>query len=176
MGLKSLKKLNLRNFDAIKFVNKIPNKDIRLKALDTILSIGIPFNRGIGLKIKKLTPENVIVESRPNTRRQNHVGTTHAVGLALMGEYAAGLLVAQHFSFESYRIIISELHVQYEKPGVGTIRSTVVEPHEWPLISIDGEAWVELSSQIFNAKSELVATIKTKWQVKEWSKVKGPRT
>lgn len=159
------------NIDPIKLTNKIPNTTLRLKALDTLLNLGIPFNRGIGLKIKKLTPENVIVESKPHKRRQNHIGTAHAVVLALMGEFSAGLIIAQHFSFERYRVVLSELNVKYEKPGVGIIRSEAAAPVDWPLISIDGEAWVALETQITNSKNELVAIIKTKWQIKEWDKV-----
>ena len=161
--------------DPIKLTSKIPNTNLRLKALDALLTVGIPFNQGIGLKIKKLTPDHVIVESKPRRRRQNHVGTTHAVVLALMGEYSAGLLIAQQFTFEKYRVILSELHVKYEKPGVGIIQSNVTPPSSWPLMSIDGEAWIDLESKITNAKSELVAVIKTKWQVKEWSKTRKPQ-
>jgi hypothetical protein len=154
----------MMKINPFKLTQKVPSSKVRNRMLDVLLNIGIPFNRW-------LSEESVVVVAPETIVRQNHVGGAHACALALIGEYAAGVLVAQHYSFDDYRIIIGSLEVQYHKQGRGALVGTVTAPEVWPKLQ-DGEAWIEMKTEITNKKAELVAVCTTKWQVKSWSKVR----
>lgn len=164
----------MKPIDPFKKVARIKSPLVRNKILDTVFTQFIPFNRGLGLTIHEASKQRVIVFFKNKRRRKNHVGTTHAVALALLGEYTAGLLIAQNFSFEKYRIIISDLTVKYHKPGVGILRSEASAPASWPEFH-EGEAWVEFTIPVLNEKDQLVCEVTTKWQIKEWGRTKMNR-
>lgn len=163
-------------FDIFKMAEHIPNLRLRRKVLDYTFSWAIPFNKGLGLKLKEVSPSQVTVFSSPLRRRQNHVGGAHACYLALMGEYAAGLCLAQNYSPEKFRMIIGSLKMTYHKQGRSALSSTAKKPSD--LISFEdalskGEFWVPMRSEITNDKSELIATCETEWQIKAWEEVRS---
>lgn len=160
--------------DLIKLSTKVP-KSLRLVALTKALDVAIPFNFGLGIKIKKLTAGEVILESPDRIRRRNHVGSAHACFLALLSEYPAGLVIAQKYSFEKYRLIISELSIEYFKQGRGPLKSKAKAPKTWPKFK-NGESFINLETEIFNEKGEQVSLCRTRWQVKEWDKVRKKKT
>ncbi len=159
-------------FDIFKIVKHIPQTKIRQKVLDYTFSWAIPFNKGLGLKLSSVTPEKVEVISRPLRKRQNHVGGAHACFLALMGEYAAGLCLAQTYSAENYRMIIGSLKVEYLKQGRGSLLSIAKRPKELPQQTSD-EFWVPMKTEIMNEQNELIAICETNWQIKAWNKVRS---
>lgn len=144
----------------------------RRRMLDVLLGFGIPFNRWLGLRIKEFTKSRVVIESPPTVLRRNHVGTAHACAQALIGEYAAGLVVAQTYPIESYRIIIGKLEIEYHKAGAGTLLGVAEAPEKWAELN-NNEAWVEMVTHITNEKGESVSTCRTRWQVKSWDQVKS---
>jgi len=107
--------------DIFKKLQKIPNEKARFKLLDKIMDFSIPFNRGLGFKIISLSSKKVVVQSPPKKTRQNHIKGAHACALAVLGEYPAGLLLAQKYSPENYRLIMAELKVEYKKQGRGLL-------------------------------------------------------
>ena len=160
-------------FNPIELSQKIPIPQIRKRALDLMLNVGIPFNRWLGYRIAEIGPCEVVVVSPDRKLRENHVGGAHACALALMGEYPAGLLVAQQFPIDQYRFIISELHIKYFKQGFGELTAVARAPQQWPQMrprATDSklEAWVELTTEITNEGKEKIAECFTKWQVKPW--------
>ncbi len=173
---------NAKPFDALtataqwsaQLPDALPKDGIRRRALDVLLNVGIPFNRWLGLRIKEMTHEQVVIESPATVLRRNHVGTAHACAQALLGEYPAGLVVAQHFPMESYRFIISKLEVEYVKPGRGTLLGTAKAPATWPELE-NGEGWVDMQTSITNEAGEQVALCKTRWQVKSWERIEADR-
>lgn len=154
-----------------KYVDRIPNQEVKKHVLDLALNLAVPFNRWLGFHIQELGPEKVVVVSPPRTLRQNHLGGAHACALALLGEYPAGILLSQNFSPEEFRIIISKLEVEYHKQGRGSVTGVAVSPQVWPQI-VDGEVFIDLKTHITNEKNELVALVSTKWQLKEWGRVR----
>ncbi|MEZ4752006.1 MAG: DUF4442 domain-containing protein [Bdellovibrionota bacterium] len=163
-------------FDPVSQTKHLSPK-LRLTVLNTLLTIGIPFNKGLGLRLFEFTEKKVVVKSLPKRRRRNHVGGAHACALALLGEYPAGLLVAQQFPFSEYRIIIGELKVEYEKQGRGVLFSEVEAPDSWP--TFDGQnddLWITLKTTIHNESREVVARAETRWQIKPWSKVRSKKS
>lgn len=157
--------------DYIKALEKIPTP-LRLPALTTALELAIPFNAGLGMKITTLSREKVIIRSPDRRKRRNHVGSAHACFLALLSEYPAGLLLAQKYSFSQYRIIISELKIEYLKQGRGPLTATALAPEEWPEF-INGEAFLDMQTVIKNDKEEPISICYTRWQIKEWKKVRS---
>ncbi|NQZ02453.1 MAG: DUF4442 domain-containing protein [Bdellovibrionales bacterium] len=160
--------------DIFKYLEKIPNEFVRNRVTDGLLSVAIPFNLTLGMKIRHLTSEKCEITSHGAWKTKNHVGGAHACFLALMGEYPAGLLLAQIYSPEDYRMIISELHMDYKKQGRGFVKSVARRPMQ-PVEFVDGEAYIPMLTDLFNKEGELIATAETKWQMKEWSKVRSPK-
>lgn len=170
MVFNDIRSKGLRRVDPIKLTDKISNPAVRKRVLDAVMSLNIPFNRWVGLRIEEIDADRVVVLSPPTRLRQNHVGGTHAACLVLLGEYAAGMCIANHYGMEEHRLIIGALSIDYHKQGHGLLRGEVKAPSEWPEL-VDGEAWIELTTQITNEKGEDVATCRTKWQLKDWSQV-----
>lgn len=156
--------------DPIELSKKLP-KPLQLKALTKALDVFVPFNFGLGIDIIKLTSEEVVLRAPDKRKRRNHVGSANAAFLALLSEYPAGLMVAQHYPFDQYRVIISELKVQYFKQGRGVLTSTAKAPVQWPEIH-DGEAFLDMQTIITNDKNEQISICHTRWQIKEWNKVR----
>ncbi len=169
-------------FDAITMTEKVAEKipaglrpdSVRRRMLDVLLNVGIPFNRWLGLRIKEFGSSRVTIESPPSVLRRNHVGTAHACAQALIGEYAAGLIVAQRFPLETYRMIIGKLEIEYRKAGRGTLFGTARAPAEWPTLT-DEEGWVPMETEIIDEAGQTVAICKTNWQVKSWKKIEEDR-
>lgn len=172
-GLKNLRHMNPIEISeklASQLPGAVPKEGIRRRLLDVLLNFGIPFNRWLGLRIREFGTDHVVIESPPTTLRKNHVGSAHACALALIGEYAAGLLIAQHFPIDTHRFIIGRLDIEYKKQGRGTLSGVAQAPVEWPELQ-DGEAWISMQTEITDEKNETVAVCKTEWQVKSWAKV-----
>jgi acyl-coenzyme A thioesterase PaaI-like protein len=165
--------LDLMKIDIFKLCNKFP-PSLRLKALTKALNIAVPFNFGLGMQIMKLSPKEAILISPEKRKRKNHVGSAHACFLALLSEYPAGLVVAQNYAFGKHRIIISELKIKYFKQGRGTLTSIAKSPSAWPEL-VDGETFINMQTEITNDKGERVSLCHTRWQVKEWTKVRKKR-
>jgi acyl-coenzyme A thioesterase PaaI-like protein len=170
MVFNDLRSKGLKGVDPIKLTERISNPVVRKRILDTVMSLNIPFNRWVGLRIDEIDEDRVVVLSPPTRLRQNHVGGTHAACLVLLGEYAAGMCVANHYGIEEHRLIIGSLSIDYHKQGLGLLRAEARAPSEWPSL-VDGEAWIEMTTHITNEKGEDVATCRTKWQLKDWSQV-----
>ncbi len=157
--------------DPIGIFRRIPNEKVRLTLLGRFLDRMVPFNRGLDLKVQELSVHSVEILSPDRKHRRNHLGGAHACALATMGEYPAGLLVIQMYPFDRYRLIMSELKAEYFKQGRGDLIALTKAPEEWPEVQ-DGEAWVELDTEIKDGDNELVAKIHTRWQIKDWSLVR----
>ncbi len=161
----------MKKFDVFKVADKIKNKKMKNAFLDNAIKIGIPFNMGMGMKIKSLSETESVIESLPVYRRKNHVGTAHAISQALLIEYTAGLLLAKRYGFEQFRLILTNINVTYHKPGKGTLTGTAQAPQQWPDLK-DGEMFLNMHTVVHNEKNELISEGQTTWQIKSWSKTK----
>lgn len=158
-------------FDLYKITKHIKNQKLANLFLDNALKIGIPFNMGMGMKIKSISETETQVESLPVYRRQNHVKTAHAISQALLIEYTAGLLLATKYALDKYRIILTNININYHKAGKGTLTGTCQLPGQWPDLK-EGEMFIEMTTKVHNDKNELISEGKTTWQIKSWSKTK----
>jgi hypothetical protein len=166
--------MDLRKINVFKLAQKIPYDKIRNSFLDNALKLGIPFNMGMGFKIKVLTDKESQVESLPVYRRRNHLGTAHAISQALLAEYTPGVMIANKYDFHKFRLILTNLTINYHKPGTGTLTGISQAPDQWPDLK-EGEMFLDMTTKIYNAKNELVADAKTTWQIKSWTKTKDKK-
>lgn len=161
----------IKKFDPFKLIKKVKSPKLANLILDNAIKVAIPFNMGMGLKIKSITEKEVQVKSLPVYRRRNHVGTAHAISQALLIEYTAGLLIGSKYSFEKYRLVLVNINVTYHKAGKGTLTGTSHLPDHWPELK-EGEMFVDMITKVHNEKNELVSEGKTTWQIKSWDKAK----
>lgn len=145
-----------------------------LHALNLMLPQVIPFNRPLGLKIRKLTAEVAEVEIPFKRANKNHLGGIHACAMATVGEYCAGLLIIKRLGFEKYRLVLKSLSVEYLKQGRTTSSAQAEWPSDAPLIdrSIEEAVDIQMLTVLRSKEGDILARIKTLWQVKPWSLVK----
>lgn len=163
--------MDLKKLDVFKIANKIKNNKIRNVFLDNAIKLGIPFNMGMGMKIKIVNERECQIESLPVYRRKNHIGTAHAISQALLIEYTAGLLIAQKYKSDHYRFVLTNINVTYHKPGKGILTGSVQAPGQWPDLK-EGEMFFDMNTKVHNEKNELISEGKTTWQVKSWDKTR----
>jgi acyl-coenzyme A thioesterase PaaI-like protein len=163
----------MRKLNPLKISQKITFPSLSRKVLNTFLSVGVPFNMGLGLDVQEITPERVKVMLPEKWRRRNHVGSAHACAIALLCEVPAGLMILQKYPIDKYRFILGGLTVNYHIQGRGPLTGEVLAPEEWPLVVDNGEIWAEFKTRVTNKKGELVADGQTKWQIKPWTTVRS---
>ncbi len=165
---------------AYKLIDKLmanPTK-LNLVALDKVLRLGIPFNAPHGFTIRQISDEEVRV-SLPNRKlNHNHIGGIHACAMATVGEYCAGLSLLSKFGISKYRLIMSELSVNYTWQGrthlEGVCSPIVINEAAIKATLEAGETYSQpLETIIREEKSgKEVARVKTTWQLKPWGQVK----
>ncbi|MBT4761343.1 MAG: DUF4442 domain-containing protein [Bdellovibrionaceae bacterium] len=161
----------IKNQDIFKLAGKVPNLKVKHKMLDQFFEWFIPFNKDLGLRIQELDENQVKIKSLPKKRRRNHLGGAHACALALVGEYPAGLVIAQNFPPHKYRIIMNKLEIEYFKQGFNVLYAEASKPDSFAE-PVDHETTINMTTEIKNADGELIAICKTQWPIKEWKYVK----
>jgi acyl-coenzyme A thioesterase PaaI-like protein len=165
----------IMKINPLKIANKISNPKLSKAVLNTFLSVGVPFNAGLGLRVVEINASRVRILSPSRWKRRNHLGSAHACAIAVLCEVPAGLMVLQKYPLEKYRFILGGLTITYHKQGRGPLYGDVMAPTEWPMIVDNGEIWVEFETKVTNKSGELVAEGRTKWQIKPWSTVRANR-
>ncbi len=137
----------------------------------------IPFNNQHGFIINKITPESIETKAPYQKRNFNHLRGIHACGLATIGELSAGMLLLMVFNPSKYRVIMSHLEVDYHyqaKMPVRSIAEMKADEQQQLLQQLDsGEVILkEMHSNLYDDDKNHIATVKTTWQLKPWSKVK----
>ena len=147
-----------------------------LYILQQILNRKISFNAWHRFKFLKLSAEEVIIEAPFIRANRNHLGGIHACAIATIGEYSAGLTLLKNFGFSNYRIIMKELSVEYIKQAPEKIFAKAIFKRQVKQNILDNLAKnsadsLTLESNIYNSNEEKIATVTTKWQIKDWKKV-----
>ncbi|MES2630195.1 MAG: DUF4442 domain-containing protein [Bacteroidota bacterium] len=161
-----------------KYFQEAKSGGFGLWKLNFILGIGIPFNKPHRIRIIKLSDEEVITTIPFRRSNFNHIKGIHACGLATAAEYATGLLLLNKLNPASYRIIMQTLGMEYHYQAKSDVKATfhlsdaefeqrVIEP----LKGAD-TTFVDCVVQLHDNQNNHVATCTTRWQIKDWSKVK----
>ena len=138
----------------------------------------IPFNRPHRFRILALASGSARVSATLRRANRNHLGTLHACALATIGEFSAGLALLGAFSPSEYRLIMSRLEVDYTRRADSQVTSTAqITPQDLAEIRqqlSDGAVVTRwMTSELRNFSNDLVATVRTEWQIKAWSATKG---
>ncbi len=140
-------------------------------ALTRVFWLWIPFNKPHRFRIGSLAEGAASVEAPPRRWNRNHLGTVHACALATIGEFAAGLALLGAFDPSEYRLIMSRLEVDYTRRAKGRILAAAAV--ELVTLRADlaasGVALSVVESELRDGEGEVVARVRTHWQVKSWS-------
>lgn len=140
-------------------------------ALTRVFWLWIPFNKPHRFRIGSLAEGAASVEAPPRRWNRNHLGTVHACALATIGEFAAGLALLGAFDPSEYRLIMSRLEVDYTRRAKGRILAAAAVELV-PLradLAASGVALSVVESELRDGEGEVVARVRTHWQVKSWS-------
>ena len=146
--------------------------------LTRVFWVWIPFNKPHRFRIKRLERGGAEVVAPDRRANRNHLGTQHACSLATVGEFAAGLALLGAFRPEDFRLIMSRLEVDYTRRAHGGIHAKAqLKPEVLASIEAtlqtDGRVEHVVESDLSDAQGDVVATVRTHWQIKAWSQIQA---
>ena len=153
---------------------------VKLKLFSKILNQVIPFNSPHGFVFEKVDPLETCLRLPLKRSNQNHLGGIHACAIATLGEYSAGALFLKNFGISEYRIILEEIKCQYHSQGrtslLGRAKiSKTMLAKKLKELDEEGVCQFQLTTEISDENDKHVATVKSKWQLKDWRKVRKPK-
>jgi acyl-coenzyme A thioesterase PaaI-like protein len=114
----------------------------------------------------------------PKKRKNlNHIQSMHACAIATIGEFCAGMSLLQSFPSSEFRIILSNLKVEYLYQGRTDLTGSI-QAHPGFIaaakdeIQADGKTTIELETLVTDTSNNVVAKVQTTWQIKRWDQVK----
>lgn len=148
-----------------------------LWALNTIIGRVIPFNRPHGFVIDAIDSDFVRTKSRYKKSNFNHIRGIHACAIATIAEFSAGFLLLTKLDPAQYRLIMSNMEIEYVYQAKDDIYSEsrcsserldteVVEPLQHQEL-----VTVLMESKVVDAGGNDIAKAYTTWQIKKWNVV-----
>lgn len=160
------------------FIERAKHSRFSLWLLNAGLARMIPFNKPHGFRIVEIGDYHIKLQLPYKRRNLNHIRGLHACALATLSEFATGLLLISKLGFDTYRIIMHRLEMDYHYQGKMNASAHFAISDSWlheniyePLKS--GEAAnVVCEIKIFDEQNNHLSTGKVHWQIKEWKRVK----
>ena len=159
-------------------IQKVEKKGSGLWLLNILFRFAIPFNAAHGLRISKIGSDYIETLAPNRRRNKNHINGIHACCIATISEFAAGLTFLRWLNPTDYRFILSDLNIHYSYQGKTACRAISKLSQAdlntkilTPLKTAESVLYQQ-TSEVFDKNNQLIATCKTSWQIKEWSKVK----
>lgn len=145
--------------------------------LNRLMNFAIPFNKPHGFSVIKISPEQMQTAAPYKRKNFNHISGIHACAIATIGELSAGLLLMFHFDPTLYRFIMSHLDIDYHYQAKKNIFSTTTlslseKEHIQQLLTTAEKTTFIMTSIIRDEDDQLIASVKTTWQIKRWKAVK----
>jgi hypothetical protein len=147
-----------------------------------ILNIGlrrmVPFNKPHGFEVVELGMEHVKILIPYKRNNLNHIRGLHACALATISEYATGLLLLSKLGFETYRIIMQRLEMDYHYQGKTNAFAEFRLTDDWIEKSIteplkkQESVVIKCEVKIHDAEGKQLTTGTVHWQIKKWANVK----
>lgn len=149
-----------------------------LWVLNTIIGRVIPFNRPHGFGIEAIGEDFIRTRSRYKKSNFNHIRGIHACAIATIAEFSAGFLLMTKLHPTQYRLIMSNMEVEYLYQAKDDIFSEsrcsserldeeVVAPlNDQELVT------VMMESKVVDSSGKDIALAKTTWQIKRWDVVR----
>jgi len=154
------------------------HSDFYLWLLNVGLLRMVPFNKPHGFKVIELGEDHVKISIPYKRNNLNHIRGLHACALATISEYATGLLLLSKLGFDTYRIIMQRLEMDYHYQGkTDAVADFMLQP-EWlnekilePL-AVQESVVVQCEVKIHDAHGKHLTTGHVYWQIKKWTSVK----
>lgn len=152
------------------------HKPLVLKVIEKLFNTGIPFNLPHKFKFEQMSEEKVLLSLPFKRVNKNHLGGIHACAIATLGEYPAGLCLIKKLGSSKYRLIMKKIEGEYLKQGRGKIFGECqIDSYEFKRVETEllgaQQSEIILSTHIKNQQQEVIAIIKTTWQIKNWKSV-----
>ena len=153
---------------------------IKLWGLNYLLKYMVPFNAPHGIKIKSIDTDSITTMVAYRKRNFNHIRGIHACCIATIGEFSAGLQLFRCFDANKYRLIMSQLAVDYCYQAKKDLHAIAMITSEKMLqassdLEQAGKVILNVETKVYDADNTLVAVVATTWQIKPWSSVKTKR-
>jgi acyl-coenzyme A thioesterase PaaI-like protein len=138
----------------------------------------IPFNKPHGFRIIEFGDYHIHLLIPYKHKNLNHIRGLHACALATLSEYATGLLLISKLGFDTYRIIMQRLEMDYHYQGKMDATAYFSTSSQWlqenifePLKTQEAVV-VVCEIKILDGQGKHLTTGKVHWQIKEWKRVK----
>jgi acyl-coenzyme A thioesterase PaaI-like protein len=164
--------------DATKYIERAKHSPFHLWLLNFGLQRMVPFNKPHGFRVTEIGDDHIKISIPYKRKNFNHIRGLHACALATISEYATGLLLLSKLKFDTYRIIMQRLEMNYYYQGkTDAVASFSISP-EWlreqiiePLTSVEAVV-VQCEIKIHDTQGKHLTTGIIHWQVKKGANVK----
>ena len=150
----------------------------KLKMLNLFLGRLIPFNRPHGVRILELGKEHVKTTAPYKRKNQNHIRGIHACCIATVAEFSSGLLFLSRLDPAKYRLIMSQLEIDYHYQAKSKIiAETQISTQQLndeilkPLADVEKLMFTQ-TTEVHDEQQHHIATARVTWQIKRWDAVK----
>lgn len=138
----------------------------------------IPFNRPHKFRIEKIGDTSLRISTPYIRKNKNHINGIHACALATLCEYISGLSLARVFKPENYRLILKEIHMEYNYQAKMKVHAEFdIQPAEITeirtLLQKEESTFRSYKVFVYDEIPNLICTGTIKWQIKPWEKVKA---
>ena len=161
-----------------KFIERAKHSRFSLWLLNNGLARMIPFNKPHGFKILQIGDFDIKIHLPYRRNNLNHISGLHACALATVSEYATGLLLISKLGFDTYRIIMQRLEMDYHYQGKMdatahfSISQSWLQEQIYEPLKTNASVTVVCEIQIHDVQDNHLTTGKVHWQIKEWKRVK----
>ena len=143
-----------------------------LKKLNFALGFVIPFNKPHKFKVQEIGPDFVRTIAPYRRKNFNHIRGIHACGIATISEFATGLLLLRKIDASKYRIIMSEMRMEYhyqaKKDLIAEARISDEELQSNFIAPLEKEGTISRTviAKVHDIDENHVATAHITWQLK----------
>lgn len=158
-------------------IQKAEHSKLYMWLLNRVMSHAVPFNKPHGFKVIDITSHHVTTFAAYRKKNFNHVRGIHACAIATVGELAAGIVLMYHFSPAKFRFIMSNMQIDYHYQAKKNITAMAILAAEDKInilktLENTDKTTQLVVSEIRDEDHQLIATVKTTWQIKSWKNVK----
>lgn len=146
--------------------------------LNFVLGFGVPFNKRHNFVVKEIGNDYVTTFAPYKRKNFNHLKGLHACGIATISEFCTGILLMKMLDPSLYRIIMSEMRMEYHYQAKMAVVATATMSDEELQKEIieplkDGKPIIRtMIAKVHDVAGNHIATAHITWQLKAWQSVK----